>query len=236
MTKIPLRNILFLDIETVSWAESFPALDPMMQKLWSKKAEKMQRDQPDSSIEEKYLLKAGIFSEFAKIVCISVGFFQDDKLTIRSFSHDDEFTLLSDFSHFLQQSRSGPLAHLCAHNGKEFDFPFLARRLIINQLPVPAILFSSDKKPREVNHLDTMVLRKFWDHKNYTPLELLTVCLWLPSPKDDIDGSQVSALYRSTKDLPRIATYCQKDVLALVQVYLRLTSQPTLTDSQISFS
>lgn len=236
MTKIALRSILFLDIETVSWAESFEKLDPVMQKLRTKKAEKMQREDKEISAQEKYLLKAGIFSEFAKIICIAVGFFKDDNLVIRSFVNEDEFTLLADFSHFLEQSRSAPQAHLCAHNGKEFDFPFLARRLIINQLAVPAILFSAEKKPREVNHLDTMVLRKFWDHKNYTPLELLTVCLWLPSPKDDIDGSQVSSLYRSTKDLARISTYCQKDVLALVQVYLRLTSQSILSDSQILFS
>lgn len=161
MTKIPLRNILFIDIETVSGAENFGKLDPIMQKLRTKKAEKMLRDKLDMSIEEKYLLKAGIFSEFAKIVCISVGFSQDDKLMIRSFTHDDEFVLLTDFSDFLRKSRSAPQAHLCAHNGKEFDFPFLARRLVINQLAVPDILFSSEKKPREVNHIDTMVLRKF---------------------------------------------------------------------------
>lgn len=132
-----------------------------MQKLRTKKAEKMQREDKEISAQEKYLLKAGIFSEFAKIICIAVGFFKDDNLVIRSFVNEDEFTLLADFSHFLEQSRSAPQAHLCAHNGKEFDFPFLARRLIINQLAVPAILFSAEKKPREVNHLDTMVLRKF---------------------------------------------------------------------------
>lgn len=170
--------------------------------------------------------RAGIYAEFGKIICISVGYLVADgtahHLRKKSFYSHDERVLLEEFAELLNRHFSKPDSRLCAHNGKEFDFPWLSRRMIINNIPLPALLDNSGKKPWEVNHLDTMEMWKFGDYKSYTPLNLLTYILGIPSPKDDIDGSQVHHVYYRLNDLPRIVKYCEKDVEALVKVFLRM--------------
>jgi predicted PolB exonuclease-like 3'-5' exonuclease len=170
--------------------------------------------------------RAGIYAEFGKIICISVGYLVPDGTALhlrkKSFFGDDERVLLEEFAELLNKHFSKADSRLCAHNGKEFDFPWLSRRMIINNIPLPAILDTAGRKPWEVNHLDTMEMWKFGDYKSYTPLNLLTYILGIPSPKDDIDGSQVYSVYYHLRDLPRIVQYCEKDVEALVKVFLRL--------------
>ncbi|WEK36927.1 MAG: ribonuclease H-like domain-containing protein [Candidatus Pseudobacter hemicellulosilyticus] len=233
---IPLNNILFLDIETVPLYASYDQVPEEWKELWALKSAYLLRNNEMETVETIYN-RAGIYSEFGKIVCISVGIVQGNsdnkKLVLKSFTGHDEKELLQDFCDMLKRWATDSNKYLCAHNGKEFDFPFLCRRLIINQLRIPHILNSSGKKPWEVNFLDTMELWKFGDYKNYTSLNLLARTLDIPTPKDDIDGKMVGDVYWREKDLQRIATYCQKDVQTITQIYLRLYGEPLIAPENI---
>ena len=228
------EDVLFLDIETVPVAQSFDDLGQAMKNLWEKKSKQFRT--PDQSPDDVYG-RAGIYSEFGKIICISVGLIKEKnpyRLRLKSFYGDDEKLLLSDFSSMLSRfSKTNQEAILCAHNGKEFDYPYIARRMIINGLIIPELLDNSGKKPWEVRLLDTMDLWKFGDYKNYTSLELLTSVLGIPTPKDDIDGSMVAGVYYADKDIERIVRYCEKDVIAITQVLLRFVNEPLVSEDNI---
>ncbi|HOI01114.1 MAG TPA: 3'-5' exonuclease [Bacteroidales bacterium] len=227
------KHILFLDIETVSIKPDFKRLSPSMQSLWQHKAQFLD-PQGKQTVEELYA-RAGIYAEFGKIICICVGYFVGNRFTIRAFTDDDEGKLLHDFVQMLQRQFPGAPFLMCAHNGKEFDFPYIARRLLINGFKLPALLDMAGKKPWEVRHLDTMELWKFGDWKHYTSLALLTEILGIPSPKGDIDGSQVGKVYWVYRDLARIVEYCYRDVLAVAQVFLRFQGQELLDESMIDY-
>lgn len=231
---IKIEDILFLDIETVPQVSSFEMLDPSRQVLWDKKSRFFRN--PDQTVEATYE-RAGIYAEFGRIICISAGFIKEKNpfsFRIKSFYGEDEKGLLTEFSGMLSRfSRPNREAQLCAHNGKEFDFPFLARRMIINRLVIPEILDNAGKKPWEVKLLDTMDLWKFGDYKSYTSLELLTSVLGIKSPKDEIDGSMVAKIYYEEKDLQRIVRYCEKDVVAIAQVLLRFMNLPEIAEDRI---
>ena len=231
--KMNLENILFLDIETVPEQENFSALDAEMQSLWEAKT---QYQRKDDFTPEDFYERAGIWAEFGKIVCISVGYFTL-KSDIRHFRvtsfFGDETKILKDFSNLLD-NHFGKAQHLlCGHNAKEFDLPFIARRMIINQIAIPSKLNLFGKKPWEVPHLDTLELWKFGDYKHFTSLKLLTKILGIPSSKGDIDGSQVAHVFYVEKDIDRIITYCEKDVIAVAQVFLRLRREDLLIDEEI---
>jgi uncharacterized protein YprB with RNaseH-like and TPR domain len=230
LQKIDLKNILFLDIETVSKVESFDQLSGIEQELFAAKTE-YQRRQEEIATEDFYE-RAGIWAEFGRIICISVGFFNENTFRVKSF-YGEENTLLTDFSTLIKNHFNRPEHLLCAHNGKEFDFPFIARRMIVNGIALPEKLNLFGKKPWEVTHLDTMDLWKFGDYKHYTSLNLLTHILGIPSPKNDINGSQVAEVYYKEKDLMRIVKYCERDVVAVAQIILRFQNKPILQDAQI---
>ena len=234
LDNVRLEDVLFLDIETVPANPSFELLDSRMQSLWDKKSKQFRS--PEQTSADVYE-RAGIYSEFGKVICISVGFIKEKnplKLRLKSFYGSDEKSLLSEFSAMISKlSKPNREVLLCAHNGKEFDFPYIARRMIINGLVIPEILDNAGKKPWEIKLLDTMDLWKFGDYKNYTSLDLLTSVLGIPTPKDDIDGSMVSGIYYVEKDIERIVRYCEKDVLAIVQVLLRFMNLPQIIDENI---
>jgi 3'-5' exonuclease len=225
MSGYPLSNILFLDIETVSQYASFNEVPEVWKELWSRKAEFLIKDKQAGGAEIVYN-RAGIYAEFGKIICISCGVIsgsgEEKKLSLKSFFGHDEKEILLQFSEMLTRWAPDNNKYLCAHNGKEFDFPWLCRRMIINSLPVPALLNISGKKPWEIQHIDTVDLWKFGDYRAYTSLNLLAHALDIPTPKDDIDGSMVGEVYWQQQDLARIVTYCQKDVITVAQIYLRL--------------
>jgi len=231
--KINLNNILFLDIETVPEEENFNSLDAEMQSLWDLKTQYQRKD--EFSPEEFYD-RAGIWAEFGKIICISVGFFTI-KGDVRNFRvtsfFGEERQILKEFSNLIINHFNQPQHLLCGHNSKEFDIPFIARRMIINQMPIPDKLNLFGKKPWEVPHLDTLELWKFGDYKHYTSLKLLTKILGIPSPKGDIDGSQVAHVYYVEKDIDRIITYCEKDTIAVAQIFLRLRREDLLIEEEI---
>jgi predicted PolB exonuclease-like 3'-5' exonuclease len=214
-------DVMFLDIETVPVLASFNDLDTPMQALWEKKSINFRKD--DQTAADIYQ-RAGIYAEFGKIICISVGLLKDKNpygFRLKSFWGDDEKGILTEFSLMISKFSKNREALLCAHNGKEFDYPYIARRMIINGLMIPDILNNAGKKPWEIKLLDTMELWKFGDYKSYTSLDLLSSILGFPSPKDDIDGSMVADIYWSEHDLRRIVKYCEKDVLAVARILLR---------------
>ena len=229
-----MKNILFLDIETVPQCESYHSLDDRWKKLWDLKANQIAKN--EETPEEIYS-RAGIYAEFGKIICISVGFIHDDgngrEFRVKSFYGENEFSLLEEFCELLQKSYNPKLHFLCAHNGKEFDFPYLSRRILINGIKMPEMLDLAGKKPWDVKHLDTMNLWKFGDFKNYTSLDLLAAVFDIPSSKDDIDGSKIFDVYYQDRNLERIRTYCQNDVAALASIYLHMVNQPPLKPDEI---
>lgn len=222
-----LNNILFLDIETVPQYASYELLPEDAKLFWNKKAEQIKKDKELDTPGSIYP-RAGMYAEFGKIVCVSVGIIcgngKEKKLIIKSFCCEEEKVLLADFCELLKKW-CGQDKVMCAHNGKEFDFPFLSRRMLINDIPVPAMLQLAGKKPWDIPHVDTMDLWKFGDYKNYTTLNLLAFSFGIDTPKDDIDGSMVWKVYWTEKDLARIVTYCQKDVITVAQVYLRMQGE-----------
>lgn len=223
-----LTKILFLDIETVPQKAGLDELSEDIAHLWEDKHRNIQkRLDVESTPADTFANSAGIYAEFGKIVCISVGYIYFKGLDLhfrtKSFAGDNEYKLLEEFASLVSKFCSTKEHTLCGHNIREFDLPYICRRMIVNNIPLPEILNISGKKPWEINFLDTLELWKFGDFKNYTSLKLLTAIFGIPTPKDDIDGSEVAGVYYKDKDINRIAIYCQKDVVATAQVYLRLT-------------
>ena len=240
--KPTLDKILFLDIETVPQTASIDELNPEMKHLWEDKFAIIKARMPEKYSEEAtadygYQNGAGIYAEFAKIVCISVGviYFKGNEKHIRtkSFAGDDEVKLLRDFALMASKFLVSAQHYVCGHNIKEFDIPFICRRMLVNGITIPKALDVSGKKPWETSFIDTLELWKFGDFKNYTSLKLLTAIFGIPTPKDDIDGSQVASVYYNEKDVNRISLYCEKDVVATAQVYLRLCGEPTILPEHI---
>ncbi len=226
-----IDNILFLDIETVPQERSFSDVPESLQGLWDKKS-KYFRNEEESPAD--VYQRAGIYAEFGKIVCISVGFITISSsgrtLREKSYAGHDEKLLLNDFAAMLNKNSS---KFLCGHNIKEFDIPYIARRMLINGITLPASLNIAGKKPWEVNFIDTLELWKFGDYKHYTSLNLLTNIFNIPSPKDDIDGSEVAGVYYEENDIERIARYCEKDVLATTQLFLRFKGEPLIEENKV---
>ena len=231
---VKLNDILFLDIETVPEKEQWNELSKDIQELFEKKTHYQRKEEHTA---EEFYERAGIWAEFGKIICISVGYFVEvqnkKKLRLTSFFGDDEHQILTDFKVLLETYFTKKSHVLCAHNGKEFDFPFIARRMIVHQIELPNKLNLFGKKPWEVPHLDTLEMWKFGDYKQYTSLKLLTAILGIPSPKDDIDGSEVANVYYKEKNLQRIVTYCEKDTIAVAQILLRFNNQELLKEKDI---
>ena len=230
-------HILVLDIETVPQFVSFEELPELWKVLW---ADKISKTMPENfSAAEMYEQRAGIQAEFGKIICISTGYFYTDKggrlcFRLKSYAGNDEKQLLTEFINAVDKFyKTNPAMHFAGHNIKEFDIPYISRRFLINGLPLPSCLQLSGKKPWETNLVDTMQLWKFGDYKNYTSLNLLANCLGIQTPKEGIDGSMVKDIYYKQKDLPRIVDYCQKDVVATAQVFLRLQQLPLLPKENI---
>lgn len=236
LESVNIEKILFLDIETVPQVYQFSELDEKTAELYQQKTKWLKKD--DTSDEEIYE-RAGIYAEFGKIVCITCGIVQDSmygpKVRLKSFADHDEENLLQGFIDMCNESfGSGKLMLMCGHNAKEFDFPFIARRILINGLKLPAPLNIAGKKPWEIPHLDTMELWKFGDFKAYTSLNLLTHVFGIPTPKDDISGADVSRVYYEEGDLKRIVTYCEKDVVALINLFLKFQGNDLVKEENIS--
>ena len=235
---LDLTKVLIIDIETVPQFPSFDLVPATWQKLWDKKATFLKRD--DGQTTDSIYPRAGIYAEFGKIICISAGFFtrsgNEWNFRVKSFYGDDEKILLKEFCELLERHFNNPDNLLCAHNGKEFDYPYISRRCLINGIDIPNILDLAGKKPWEVQHLDTLELWKFGDYKSFTSLELLAAAFNIPTPKDDIDGSMVWEVYWKEKDLERIKIYCQKDVVTTAQLLLRFRNEKILDDGNVIFS
>ncbi len=231
------KNFLLIDIETVCSEASYQQLSERMQLLWNKKANSLRKGDDETSNADFFYQRGAIYSEFGKIVCIAFGaYFWNEKeemsFKVKSISGDNELTLLLDFKYLIEKYPSNELV-LCAHNGKEFDFPFLCRRMLINNIPIPKVLQIAGKKPWEILHQDTMELWKFGDFKSYTSLDLMAAVFDLPGSKGEMSGDQVSKVYYEENDLEKISRYCREDVVVLGQLYLKLNSIPAIEAQNI---
>ena len=239
LEKLLPEHVLFIDIETVPQHQNLTDAPVTIQKLWTKKAGQIGKE---GETAESLYTRAGIYAEFGKIVCISAGkMFRKGKeraYRVKSYAGDDEKTILEEFSLMLAAFMTNPMHKLCAHNGQEFDFPYIARRMLINGLPLPTILDIAGSKPWEVKEvmLDTLQLWKFGDYKHYTSLELLCAIFNIPTPKDDIDGSQVGNVYYNEFDIQRIARYCEKDTFAIAQLLLRFKGEPLISQENFEIA
>lgn len=230
---VKLNNVFVIDIETVPQYQYFEDLPLPLQELWEHKT-RIQRKEEQTASE--FYDRAGIWAEFGKIICISVGFYHTIKgknhFRINSYYGHSEVEVLNNFAALLKKQSSNLL--LCAHNGKEFDFPYICRRMLVNGIPIPTQLQIAGKRPWEINHLDTMELWKFGDYKNYTSLNLLASVFNIATPKDDMDGSMVKNVYYLENDLQRIVNYCQKDVITTAQILLRFKGLDTIETENIT--
>jgi uncharacterized protein YprB with RNaseH-like and TPR domain len=231
---LKLEDVIFLDIETVPQFPSYSDMPETLKVFWDKKSNFLIKE---NETTESIFDRSGIYAEFGKIICISAGFIvqRDGQkyFRVKSFFGDNEKEILAGFAVMLGRFGAKPRANLCAHNGKEFDFPYISRRMLINGIELPELLDLAGKKPWEVKFLDTMELWKFGDYKNYTSLNLLANIFNIPSPKDDIDGSQVAEVYYKQKDIERIVKYCEKDALTVAQLILRYKNEPIINPENI---
>jgi len=237
LDNLSLDNLLVFDIETVPQTEDFSHLPEHFRQLWEHKTRRLAKEEDRTA--ENFYERAGIYAEFGKVVCISAGYFKKEndglKFRVKSFASEDETEVLLGFKSLLEKHFNDPQKNgLCGHNIKEFDVPYLCRRMLINGIPLPAVLDLSGKKPWEVQHIDTMHLWKFGDIKSYTSLKLLAAVFHIATPKDDIDGSDVARVYWKEKNLPRIVTYCQKDVVTVAQLLLRFKGMPLIKEQDIA--
>lgn len=233
LRNIMLPKVFFLDIETVPRWPSFDEVPPAFRKLWEHKAAMLSRA-PEETAETLYQ-RAGIYAEFSKIICISSAYFHENKLRVKSFAGDNEKELLEDFARAVNQFFRGSDYLLAAHNGKEFDFPVIARRMLVNGIELPSPFDIAGKKPWETPYIDTMELWKFGDYKNYTSLALLATLFDLPTPKDDISGADVGMVYWQHHDLQRIVNYCQKDTITVARLFQKFRGETPVTDDDIVF-
>jgi DNA polymerase elongation subunit (family B) len=234
-----VRNVLFVDLETIASHGAYEQLSPRMRQLWDKRAATIRKraDYESFTTEELYYEQAGISAEFGRIVCIAFGavyFNEQDEpaLKVSSLSGDDEREMLLAFKALLGRYNQEQLV-LCAHNGKEFDFPFLCRRMLLNGIELPRSLQLSGKRPWEILHQDTMELWKFGDYKSYTSLDLLAAIFDIPGSKIEMSGDQVTRVYYEENDLEKIGRYCREDVVVLAQLYLKMHLQPVVREENI---
>lgn len=234
-----LKDIVFLDIETVRCVGGYSQLPERLKTQWGRKASFFKREDGQTD-EDLFDLRAGIYAEFGKIIVIAIGKYTENEkgelgLKTKTFAGNDERKLLTEFAGVLE--KLDPVTtRLCAHNGKEFDFPYLCRRMLVNEINPPALLNQTGRKPWEVTHLDTMDMWKFGDYKHYTSLDLLAAIFDIPTSKGVMDGSQVNDVYYGEKNLPKIASYCVGDVVAIGQLYLRLKGMPLMSVANIATS
>ena len=232
--QIAINKILFLDIETVPAFESYEQMPEDWKRLWDKKASYINRDGVDDA---EFYQKAGIYAEFGMIVAISVAFItQQRQLRVKTFYGESEKCILERFKELVDTYFSGHDSYLCAHNGKEFDFPYIARRMLVNGISLPSVLDTHGRKPWETRFIDTMELWKFGDYKHFTSLELLAKLFDLPSPKAETSGEDVWRIYWQDKDLERIAEYCEKDTVSVAQIFLKFRGEEVIPPENIVLS
>jgi DNA polymerase elongation subunit (family B) len=216
---------------------NYDQLDNTERLFWDKKANILNQDTVFDP--PAFYQRAGIYSEFGKVVCISVGYFSNfsgdvpSQFKIKSFSQENEFDLLSEFAKLCNHKKLADV-RLAGHNIREFDIPYLCRRMLINGIRIPALLNVQNLKPWEIQHIDTLQLWKFGDFKNYTSLDLLCAVFNIPSPKSDINGSEIGKVFWEQKDFERIAKYCEQDVLAVAKLYAKMNFIELPEDLEVS--
>jgi predicted PolB exonuclease-like 3'-5' exonuclease len=236
---IDIKNTLIIDIETVSSSESYHSLSDRLKTQWDRKATLI-KNEDNLSPDELFFKRAGIYAEFGKIVCIAAGLFIKTKsgqlsLRVKAFGSKNEKKILAEFKELVDGKLDAENLILCAHNGKEFDFPYLCRRYLVNKLEIPIALQIAGKKPWEIRHIDTLEMWKFGDRRHYTSLDLLAAIFDIESSKSTIDGSMVNKVYYQDDDLDEIVEYCKQDVLVTANLYLRLNLMSVIPKENVIY-
>lgn len=233
-----LSDLLIIDIETVPAEKTYDHLNQQWKALFTDKATKTVPFLENPA--EIYQKRGGIWAEFGKIVCIGIGIFRwvdpvGWELDLFSFAGHEEVEILRNFAVFCEkQANNQPGFGFAGHNIREFDLPFIGRRMLINGVPLPISLQLQNKKPWELSHhFDTMAYWKFGDYKSYISLELLANVLGIDTPKQGISGADVQHLYYEQNNLPAIVAYCKKDVIATARIIQRYLNLPPVGDGQI---
>lgn len=230
------KHLLFIDIETVSGESSLELVPERLQKEWLRKADRFRIIEGPSDAE-LYFDRAAVYAEFGKIIVIGLGFFHweeadEPTFRVRTIHGHDEASVLRQFCTLVEKRYARKLI-LCAHNGREFDYPYLCRRMMVHGIPIPRSFWNTHWRRYDSPHLDTMDYWKFGDFKNYTSLELLAALFGIPSSKDTLSGSEVNTAYYHKNNLISIAQYCREDVVVLAQLYLRYHQMELLEEKQI---
>ena len=236
---IDIKNTLIIDIETVSATHSFNELDDRLKKQWDRKAALI-RNEENLDSEELFFERAGIYAEFGKIICIAFGMYAKTEtgnlgLRIKAYGSQNEKEVLLNFKDLIDNKLDRENLILCAHNGKEFDYPYLCRRYLVNEMAIPFALQIAGKKPWEIKHMDTMEIWKFGERKNYTSLDLLAAIFNIDSSKVKMDGSMVNKVYYQDNDLDKIVEYCKEDVLVTANLLLKLNLMPAIARKDVVF-
>ncbi len=241
LNHIRLENLIFIDIETVKEHEGFSGLDDVSADLWRKKSSFFKV--AEGSVEEDlYEEKAGLYAEFAKVVCISVAFMVKNgegkyDLRLKSFYGEEESFILKDFKELLDKYYKNSKYIFCGHNIKDFDLPFLMRRMLINQIRLPLKFNINNFKFYQPMAVDTFQIWKFGDHRNYTSLKLMQKALKIDFPEySEIDGNDIDQLYWKDKNMDSIIEHCQNDVISVAQLMLRFKSFDLLEEYNVLIS
>lgn len=230
------EQLLLIDIETVPLYKSYDELPDKLKPLWDRKS--LQINPDESNTANMFSERAGIYAEFGKIICISLGYLikkdSNYQLKVKTLASNDEKELLKDFIQICNKFFTQATMQFCGHNIREFDIPYICRRTLINRLDLPNILLDlQQKKPWENPMLDTLQFWKFGEYKNFVSVDLLATILEIESPKYDINGSDVARVYWQENDLDRIKNYCNRDIVTVAQILMRLIGKPLLAEDSI---
>ena len=224
ISKDTLKKALYFDIETAGSIEKFEDLEkdnPILSEIWKKRcrwlAQNSGEEHKNAAPWEFWNLKSSLHPEFAKVVCVSFGAYDGEEMKIQSFVGDEYEILKNTNAVFNKAMTKG--WKLAGHTIKNFDIPFLGKRMIINKIDPSPMIASLNRKPWESPYLDIAEIFSFggWG-QSFTSLDLMSSVLGYESPKDDMDGSMVHNHFYSGR-IDEIKTYCEKDVLALMKCF-----------------
>ena len=229
MIKEDIHKLLFVDIETVGVDEDLDSLhhtNPKLSKVWEETGwdyfKRKYSEDSELSSNQMFVKRAALLPEFGKIVCISVGFIVPSGETKLDSFYGDEKNILISTSELL--NRVDKLGFvICGHNVKNFDLPYIAKRMLINNIPVPKILPNYTIKPWESRVLDTKEVWGFNSFGGLSSLNLVCTSLGLETSKEgEVNGSNMHKYYYDSNNIEKIKNYCEEDVKCTINLVKKL--------------
>jgi DNA polymerase elongation subunit (family B) len=212
------KKFLFFDIETCGQYPDYQSMiddkGPESGSIFEKKSSRLLNGKSwTGDLHQDYPNNVALFPEFGRIACLSYGIWKDGEMQIQTISDIDEVTMLKKIANLFHKADSAGLIPT-GWNIKNFDVPWIVRRLLMNGIQVPNCLSSYEKKPWEMNIFD---MKEMWKSGSSLDVTFEEACfgMGIPTPKDDIDGSQVHATFHAG-EADRVVTYCEKDVKSMI--------------------